>query len=281
MSGKEKIIKLFVSNVLDKSPDISSFNQDHDGSEGHWLERQFDIKANGDNSPDIYGYELKKDTTSKTTFGDWSANRYIFYKGEYSNLFEGETKKEKQNSFLKIFGTPNQDKNNRCSWSGKVCPKIGEYNEFGQKLIITEDNDICAIYSYEKDQRANKQEIIPKELQKIDKLILAKWFGETSPSSKRRDKNLKSKLEDKFNQKGWFTCKRDDNGVYKEICFGKPINFDEWIKWVKEGDVFFDSGMYEGNARPYSQWRANNTFWDKLINERLTINEINLRYKLK
>lgn len=29
----------------------------------------------------------------------------------------------------------------------------------------------------------------------------------------------------------------------------------------------FDSGMYEGNPRPYSQWRANNNLWDSLIIE--------------
>ena len=36
---------------------------------------------------------------------------------------------------------------------------------------------------------------------------------------------------------------------------------------VIQGIVFFDSGMYEGNPRPYSQWRANNNLWDSLIIE--------------
>ena len=84
---------------------------------------------------------------------------------------------------------------------------------------------------------------------------------------KKTDKCLKSKLEDKFNDKGWFTCKRDKSGVYTKVCFGKPLNYDEWIRLVKKGTVFFDSGMYEGNSRPYSQWRANNNFWDSLIIE--------------
>ena len=45
------------------------------------------------------------------------------------------------------------------------------------------------------------------------------------------------------------------------------MNYNEWIELVKQGIVFFDSGMYQGNKRPYSQWRANNNFWDSLITE--------------
>ena len=45
------------------------------------------------------------------------------------------------------------------------------------------------------------------------------------------------------------------------------MNYDEWLGLVQKGIVFFDSGMYEGNVRPYSQWRANNDFWESLIVE--------------
>lgn len=96
---------------------------------------------------------------------------------------------------------------------------------------------------------------------------IARWYGKKSPTSKRGDKCLKAKLEDKFNDKGWFTCKTDESGEYDRICFGEPVNFNDWLNLVKEGIVFFDSGMYEGNKRPYSQWRANNKFWDSLIIE--------------
>lgn len=46
--------------------------------------------------------------------------------------------------------------------------------------------------------------------------------------------------------------------------------YENWIKLVKQGVVFFDSGMYQGNKRPYSQWRANNSYWDSLITENYT-----------
>ena len=62
----------------------------------------------------------------------------------------------------------------------------------------------------------------------------------------------------------------DNNGVYNEIVFGDPINVDTFIQYVKTGDIFFDSGMYQGNFRPYSEWRANNTLWNKLITTRFS-----------
>lgn len=102
----------------------------------------------------------------------------------------------------------------------------------------------------------------------MENLVLAKWFGEHWPKNiprNKRSKTLKEKLEDKFNQLGWFTCKTDCEGNYDRICFGAPMTYDNWLELVKEGIVFFDSGMHQGNPRPYAQWRANNTYWDSLI----------------
>lgn len=266
MTPKEQIIELFRNNVKGKKPNVTGRNVRHDGRKGHWLEEQFGISANANNEADLWGYELKNQTTTKTTFGDWSANMYVFTNPHYSNLFLGRNKHEKQDSFVKIFGRPNEEKHGRYSWSGSPSPKINHYNDYGQILAITPSKDIVAIYSYTYDRRINKEFIVPKELQ-IDNLEIARWYGEFSPTSKRRDKCIKAKLEDKFNDKGWFTCKMNSSGVYDRICFGKPINYDNWIHLVEEGIVFFDSGMYEGNPRPYSQWRANNNFWDSLITE--------------
>lgn len=158
-----------------------------------------------------------------------------------------------------FFGKSNQNKNGRYSWSGKVCPKVSVYNQFGQILSIETNKDIVARYSYSKDQRENKSIIVPKKLQQ-ENLVIARWYSEYSPSTKKTDKCLKEKLEDKFNNHGWFTCKMNSKGEYCKICFGKNIDYEVWLSLVKDGIVFFDSGMHEGNARPYSQWRANNDF---------------------
>ncbi len=266
MTPKEQIIELFRKNVKGKSPNTEGKNKRHDGKKGHWLEEQFGITANADNEADLWGYELKNETTSKTTFGDWSANTYIFTDSKYEFIFYEDKKIEKRDKFLRIFGKPNEEKNGRCSWSGSSCPKINHYNDFGQILFVEPNKDIVVLYSYSKDKRKDKANIVPEELQ-INDLEIARWYGEHSPTSKRGDKCLKAKLEDKFNVEGWFTCKTGTNGKYDKICFGKTITYDKWIEWVKEGIVFFDSGMYEGNERPYSQWRANNNFWENLITE--------------
>lgn len=266
MTNKERIIQLFYANVKGRRPDTTGSNIRHDGRLGHWLERQFGISANGNNEADLFGYELKNETTSKTTFGDWSANRYIFKTGEYVHCFDGNTAPERQDSFCGIFGKPNLLKGGRCSWSGSPCPTIHGYNEFGQVLVIDNNKDIVALYSYSEDMRTNKSQIVPAELQQ-ENLEIARWFGEYSPTARQTDKCLKAKLEDKFNDAGWFTCKKGPDGTYQKICFGEPMNYDNWLNLVERGIVFFDSGMYQGNKRPYSQWRAKNSFWDSLIVE--------------
>jgi len=243
--NKQEIIKLFLAKVKGRSP-VAVGNAAHDGKYGHWLEQQMGIARNSDNLPDIFGYEMKNQTKNKTTFGDWSADYYIFRDSPEAKI--------NRDNFLTIFGKPNPLKENRYSWSGEPCPKILKVNKFGQKLVIDLHDNISAMYSYSEDMRTNKNRIVPARLQ-IENLVLAKW-------SKLW---IKRKLENKFNQKGWFKCKLNPQGKYETIVFGPPINFENWIQLVKKGLVFFDSGMYQGNPRNYSHWRANNNLWNSLI----------------
>jgi hypothetical protein len=243
---KVRIIELFRKRVYGMSPDLVQESSAHDGSSGHWLERAMGLSPNSSNAPDFEGYEMKTGTRSKTTFGDWSADYYI-----YNDPFFG---KIGRSHFLKIFGRPNPSKRGRFSWSGEPAPKITSINKFGQVLEVDIDNNILALYHYSKDSRFDKRQIVPPAMQR-DRLIVAKWDMAS----------IKRKLERKFNQKGWFKCNKDSEGRYKSIVFGAPLSFEKWIQAVKKGDVFFDSGMYEGNARPYSQWRANNDFWSSLV----------------
>ena len=258
-NNKQKIIDLFLTNVKGKKTDTSKSNQKHDGKKGHWLEQQMGILANASNSPDIYGYEMKNQTSSgKITFGDWSADEYIFQHGRPKKIHAtNQNYNISKNRFLEIFGKANEKKSGRLSWSGTPCPTyINQYTSYGQILKIDVNHNIIICYSYSQDKRENKSEIVPLEMQKED-LVLAKWYKDS----------IKKKLEDKFNQQGWFTCKMDKNGIYDSIHFGKPMNFESWIKLLEEKIVFFDSGMYHGNSRNYSQWRASTTFWDSLIVE--------------
>ena len=248
-AAQSLIVKIFNNNVKGNSPSYNkSTNSRHDGKEGHWLESQMGIPHNNKNEPDLHGFEMKKQTKGKTTFGDWSADFYMFKStgNKNSNLTK--------DNFLKLFGKQNLKKKNRYSWSGEPCPKIDSFNGFGQKLIVDNELNILAVYDFKYDERPNKAALIPSIYQS-GQIILAQWNHES----------IKSKLEKKFNKLGFFKCLKNENNVYNQIAFGKPINFNIWINLVKSGVVFFDSGMYQGNNRNYSQWRANNTFWDSLI----------------
>jgi hypothetical protein len=253
--AKRKIIQLFNKNVKGKIPDISKSNKKHDGKDGHWLEKQMGIKHNADNEPDIFGFEMKNNTTSKTSFGDWSADYYIY--NEDKNFFNKKRIVDNRDTFLKIFGGNPTGINGRFSWSGKSVPKIKKFNDFGQILEVDKNNNILVIYNFNKDKRLNKDKIIPEHMKK-NKLLLAKWSNDF----------IKNKVESKFNHDGWFKCQRESrNGAYTRIVFGGPINFDSWIDGVKKGLIYFDSAMHVGNSRNYSQWRADNKYWDSLVIE--------------
>lgn len=242
-----EIVSIFLKNVYGKKPDLTGMNERHAGRKGHWLERQMGVVANASNTPDLLGYEMKNETTSKTTFGDWSADYYI-----YRDLVDSQIDRS---MFLQIFGRPNEKKGGRFSWSGTPVPNVNKPSQYnGSVMLIDESKNIHIVYHFSQDPRPNKHLIVPSNLQ-VDNLKLARWTR----------KNLESKLTSKFSQAGWFRCRTDKDGYYDRIEFGAPMSFDNWIALVAQGVVFFDSGMYEGNARNYSQWRANNSYWDSLI----------------
>ncbi len=249
---KQQIIDRFFKHVKNKKFDKTTHNRKHDGAEGHWLEEQMGIKPNASNEPDIFGFEMKKDTKNKTTFGDWSPDISIWKKKNHP--YGEDLVLNRDEEFLTIFGKSNINKKGRFSWSGDPVPKIKGFNDYGQKLHVDEDNNILAIYNFEEDQRANKDIIVPPKLQS-NNLILAKWSADM----------MHTRLERKFNNKGWFKCFKNSEGIYSSIGFGNPISYLNWIDLVKKGVVYFDSGMYQGNVRPYAQWRANNNYWDALI----------------
>tara|TARA_Y100000766_G_scaffold147937_1_gene126940 strand:- start:542 stop:1372 length:831 start_codon:yes stop_codon:yes gene_type:complete len=248
---KKKLINIFFDKIYGKPPQKYL---NHAGSYGQWLEIQFGKKPDGDTNADFNGFELKNDTKSKTTWGDWPANYWIFNDPDYSMDRE---------KFFEIFGKFNPKKN-RLSWSGSHVPTyLNDITDYGQSLILDADKNIVITYNFDKDQRESKGKIVPDNLQRND-LIIAKWIGYEKNFLYPKGTSIETKINKKFNQKGWFKC-LIRNGVYKEIVFGDPVNFDNWIQLFKSKHIFFDSGMYQGNNRPYSVWRSNNNFFEKLI----------------
>jgi hypothetical protein len=251
--NKIKITKNFANNLKGKKFNPAGFNANHDGKEGHWVERQLGVKANSANKPDLLGFEVKKEAKSKITFGDWSPSVALWKNNKpYANI----KKLDRDEEFLVYFGKPNDEKNGRFSWSGEPIPKINVFNSFGQIMRVQDNGDVVIMYSFEKDNRPNKERLIPSYLKKND-LVLAKWLHE----------DLKRRVEDKFNDNGFLICFKDSFGAYVKIGFGDPFCFRDWLELVKTGDIYFDSGMKQGNPRPYSPWRANNNIWHNLVKE--------------
>jgi hypothetical protein len=252
---KNEIIDLFNANV--KGKQFIKQNESHDGEEGYWLEKNMNVKINSSNLPDLGGYEMKKDS-KKITFGDWSADEYLFSnKHNILNDINGENIMLTKEQFIKSFGNKTKDKTNRYSWSGSCVPKYGVWNSCGQIIKIDKNNNIVIMYSYNKDDR--KSEINKKWENR--EICIALWTYN----------KLKNNVERKFNQKGFFICKKNKEGFYDKICFGSPISCELFLNKIKDGSIFFDSGMYfdfdKPNNRLYSQWRANNKFWNDLIIE--------------
>lgn len=84
LDAKMKIVEIFKEQVQGKAPDVSAANNNHEGKIGHWLEKQFGLNPNANNGADIFGLSLRQ--ILRTTFEDWSANRYI-YKEKNMSIF--------------------------------------------------------------------------------------------------------------------------------------------------------------------------------------------------
>lgn len=259
-----QIKEIFDEKVRGRAPDITA--DSHEGAEGHWLQVQFGLSADSKNAPDFHGFELKDDTASKTTFGDWPADVYLFFSHERclasrtkaAACRKCSTSQLTRDRFFEVFGSANASKGGRLSWSGRIFPKVGAVNDFGQEMSVRPDGTVEIQYHFSLDQDPKKHQRVPAALQAND-VLLARWTSE----------NLAKRLENKFNKLGWFKCIQESkgHGRYIGIQFGRPITFKTWIQLVRDRVVYLDSGMYQGNKRPYSNWRADNRLWTSLSDE--------------
>ena len=201
---KYQIVELFLKNIKGKTVPSKT----HCGSEGHWLESQMGILHNCKNKPDILGYELKK-WSKKITLGDFSATEYIFSQKRNLIVKLNENLGSRleyisRSNFIKYFGSPNNKKNNRYSWSGTCVPKYGVWNDYGQKLCFTIQLDLCIFYSPKYDKRKIE---MPLFLKNNVQTIIVLWSRE----------KLQNHINDKFNQKGCFLHKKQDKSMIKYI----------------------------------------------------------------
>ena len=236
------IRKIFNENVNGKKLDVATYNENHHGKEGHWLEKQMGVKHNASNLPDLFGFEMKNGTNNKTTFGDWTPN--IDKEGnkiEKKWWNKGYVQEKKE--FMQKYGKFNEDKK-RYSWA--LPTKYMQFNNHGQKLEIN-NAGVFIIYNKNYDSLYENREM--KDDSENQKIL--GWSHDL----------LKNNLENKFNKNGYFICKSNKEKVYTSIQFFDPITYDEWTNSIRNDSVFFDSGTKEGNSRPYMSWRAQNTWW--------------------
>ena len=93
------------------------------------------------------------------------------------------------------------------------------------------------------NENARKCDSIRQHIEqlKIDNILITIWKSE----------KMEKHINRKFNQNGFFICKMDKNGLFTKICFGEPFNFEKFIEGIKQRQIIFDSGMYDGNNRNY------------------------------
>ena len=272
---RDQIIGIYKKNVHGRQPDTSKMTKTHDGKKGHWLEDVMGSKRDASNKPDLFGYEMKTGS-SKTSFGDWGPDYFIFRdEKKFPNLIgkEGrdlqkQASQNKDDVFLRAFGVwRNDDKENSYgkwdkggyySWSGKPSPTKATdgFNRYGQALVVNADHSISIKYSFSKDCRDDKSKIVPKRFQ-MEELVLFGWSANW----------IKNKVENKFSVLGWFKCNIKKK-EYVEIMFGDPITATTFLEWIKCGNVIFDTRMKQrrpnGSDRMGMMFRANNAFWKSL-----------------
>uniref|UniRef100_A0A6C0J6J1 Uncharacterized protein n=1 Tax=viral metagenome TaxID=1070528 RepID=A0A6C0J6J1_9ZZZZ len=240
-------------NIWKKNTIINKFNKDLKGKiftkdkttkdcdEGHFVEKNLGVKANNNNSPDLLGFECKKHSNAITFVDKQTDTKY--YEGKKINTRDKETKTK----FWKTF-TRNTDELIIGGWN------LDEFDSNGQCLKVDQNDNINIIYNYNEDRRFNKNTLVSKYYQDMNNHIIGTWKSET----------LKKTIEDKFNQNGFFICKKDINGAYESIHFGKPINFTTWIKSFKEKKIYYD-GYSKLNGRWRGVFRAYKSWWDTML----------------
>jgi len=215
----------------------------HNGALGHWIEDVFDVPPNSAPEADLHGFEIKSGG-QKGSFGDWMGDWYIWY--------DDNSEISSRNDFIKTFGTKKRpDKPDRFSWTGVDFGKIvsDRFSECGQKMSIDSNDGINIHYNFMHDNRLNKNSIIPEKLRTGDVLI-ARYSREKMANFVNR----------KFGQKGWVLFSLRKRAI-DALYLGKPFYFEDWIEWVRSGEIELDSGMNTDTSRNRSKFRAKKSWW--------------------
>ena len=134
--------------------------------------------------------------------------------------------------------------------------KLNKYDDNGQCLYIDDAHNIKILYQYSEDKRPNKNELLDDYYKNEKTYTIMQWKKE----------DIQGTINKKWNQKGFFICKKNKDGIYYKICFGKPICFKYWMEELLKGNIFYD-GYSTMNGRWRGCFRAYNTWWNHHITD--------------
>ena len=288
LSKKESkllIINNFNKNVLGNYPKESDLKSDHDGNIGHWLESKLGGNIDADGNADLNGFECKIES-KKISWGDWGAPYRIFCDKSYK-IFDKKNAHENMHTLVKLLGVRrhHDEDGEYYSMSGKDFPSyINTETAIGLSLI-EKKTDILLTYSYSKDQRHNKNEVVPVEFKK-EGLVIFKWYGtdisfNTFKSNIENNKlqidvkvtgqtasvSLETRVRRKFGIYGVVIGLKDESKGFYGLKFLKRITFKDWLYAFKNKNVIFDTALTTRSKRPYNQWRSTAKFMKTLEEE--------------
>jgi len=227
----------FLTEFNAKIKDVVLTNSSFDGSIGHQVEKLLGISPNSSQEPDYKGLEIKSHGGSKITFFDLTPVS-MYGKGRSKNGLTFNA------NFCQWFGSQNVKKDNRWSWSGKICPSYyGQWSQGGQILGVSANGAIQITYNYERDQRLCKEVVVPLDLRKNDQLIVV-WERAQLENALRKFRSGFALIG--HNKRTFTNCD----------VTTRPITYDNFITLFRERKIIFDSGRYATNNRPYSQFRT-------------------------
>lgn len=284
--SRQKIIYNFHKNVLGKYPDQSELKFSHKGKLGHWLETRLGGEIDADGNADLDGYECKIES-EKITWGDWSANYRIFCDPTYNIFNNNKDIKENMWILCKTLGVKryHPEKGFYYSLSGKHMPEyLDEATSLG--LMLFENNtDISLVYNYSLDEREDKNNQIPQEMQKED-LLIYKWYGkdknfnsfkehvlENNPNLKifwkgsKASVSLEERIRRKFGIYGTVVGLKNKSKEFYGLKFLKSVSLNDWIGFYRHKNIKYDTGLTTKSGKPYNQWRSSKKFMQTLEEE--------------
>ena len=79
--------------------------------------------------------------------------------------------------------------------------------------------------------------------------------------------SLEERIRRKFGIHGMVIGMHDKNRGFYGLKFLKSITYQDWLSFLKEKNIIYDTALTSRNKRPYNQWRSPAKFMKTLEEE--------------